>query len=214
MYVKICGITDPRTADFAVRAGADAIGVVSYPQSPRHIDADRAQPVLRAARGAAAELGRAVDTVLVVRGIDVNEAIARMATYGADVLQLHGGYSPADFELARTAGLRVWRAASLSDEPEIAAGECGEERLLLDGSVPGSGDVWEVDAAARLHLGNEWLLAGGLSPANVSELLTRSGAGGADVSSGVESSRGVKNLDLIEAFVTNAKGAAQVKPGD
>lgn len=214
MYVKICGIIDPHTADFTVRAGADAIGVVSYPRSPRHIEADHAQSVLRAARDAAAGLGRAVDTVLVVRGIDVNEAIARMAAYGTDVLQLHGGYSPADFAVAREAGLRVWRAASLADEPEIAVGECGEERLLLDGSAPGSGDVWDVDATAGLSLGSEWLLAGGLSPANVAALLMRSGAGGADVSSGVESSRGVKDLALIEAFVTNAKGAAAVKPGD
>lgn len=210
MYVKICGITDTHTANVAVRAGADAIGLVSYAQSPRHIEPAAAREVIRSARDATADLGRQIDTVLVVRGVSITEAMRLMEEFGADVLQLHGGFDARDFEVAREAGLRVWRAASLADEPEVRAGAFGEERLLLDGSIPGSGEVWDVSTATRLSIGDEWLLAGGLSPENVQELLEASGAGGVDVSSGVESRRGVKDPDLVRAFVLNAKSARRI----
>ncbi|MNW60318.1 N-(5'-phosphoribosyl)anthranilate isomerase [compost metagenome] len=107
---------------------------------------------------------------------------------------------------AHAAGFKVIRAVRRDANAEEFA-DWGEDLLLIDASVPGSGKSWDYAAVRELAAGRRWLVAGGLTPQNVVEALTLSEATGADVSSGVESSRGVKDPALIAQFVDAAKGA-------
>lgn len=204
-YVKICGMRDPELVRVAVDRGADAIGVVMSPGTPRHASNDEARAVIASAKRA----NPGVDTVLVVNKMTAVEAAQLALELGFDVLQLHGRYSPADFEAALAVIPRVWRAASLAHYPDISAGQCGEERLLLDGADPGSGIRWSFEDRAPDEFGTAWLLAGGLSPDNVSEAVTQLAPAGVDVSSGIELEPGIKGADLIERFIAEARlGAA------
>jgi phosphoribosylanthranilate isomerase len=82
----------------------------------------------------------------------------------------------------------------------------GEELLLIDAAIPGSGEAWDYSSVQALGLeGRDWLLAGGLDPVNVADAAVQAGAWGVDVSSGVESARGVKDLEKVRAFVKAVK---------
>lgn len=208
MYVKVCGLDSPANARIAMEAGADAIGVVMSQRSPRHLEfADAAEIVaavrddqpLRAHRGP-------IETVLVVREADAVEAAGVAARLGVDVLQLHGRrYAREDFARARAVFARLWRATSLAEDPDVEVGAWGEERLLLDAPMAGSGERWDLSALTDRRPAGEWLLAGGLTPQNVTEAIAAARPWGVDVSSGVESSPGVKDPELIRAFVAAAK---------
>lgn len=199
MYVKICGLTTAEAARHAADLGADAVGVVMSEPSPRHATAEQAAEVLGAVRG------RGVDTVLVVREMPVEQAVETVEALGFDVLQLHGRYSDDDFAVAVGRLPRVWRATSLSREPELRAGAHGEELVLLDGARAGSGETWDLGAIDRSRLGDRWILAGGLAPENVADAIRQAGPSGVDVSSGVESAPGVKDLDAISRFIEAAR---------
>lgn len=203
MYVKICGLRDAVTARHAIDAGADAVGVVMSDGSPRNATDDEARAVVTAAR----EQRGSVDTVLVVRGMDAVTAAERARDLGFDVLQLHGDYSSEDFAQAAAIHPRIWRATSLASHPNLHAGEFAEERLLVDSAVPGSGELWDRSAVHGAQLGNDWLLAGGLTPTNVAQAIADTHPAGVDVSSGVESSPGVKDLELITQFIEAARSA-------
>lgn len=209
MLVKICGLDTVANVRAAVAAGADAVGVVMSPGSPRDRTAEEASALLAAAAEAAAEEGRDVATVLVVSTMPAAEAARTAVAVGASVLQLHGRYDADDVAAARAVGPRVWRATSLRDEPSPRVGALGEDVLLLDAPVPGSGERWDTTGLAALGLDGPWLLAGGLSPANVADAVREVRPGGVDVSSGVESARGVKDPDLVRAFVARARAAAE-----
>ncbi|WP_336659325.1 phosphoribosylanthranilate isomerase [Leucobacter sp. USHLN153] len=204
MYVKICGLRNPAHARLAAELGADAIGVVMSPGTPRDTTRTEAAAVIAEARRTRSD----IDTVLVVNTLDAVEAADIAADLGFDVVQLHGAkYGADDFIAAQQRVSRVWRATSLVHAPDVRAGEFGEARLLLDGVSPGSGNPWAVehlDGAGDLRerIGSSWLLAGGLSPANVAEAVAAARPGGVDVSSGVESARGVKDSELIRDFIT------------
>lgn len=204
MYVKICGLRTTAHATTAARAGADAVGVVMSERSPRHATEEQAIAVIAAAKAARP----AIDTVLVVREMGAVEAAETAARLGFDVLQLHGGYSAADFAAAAAVLPRVWRAASLATTPDLRAGDYREERLLVDSAVAGSGEAWDLGLLAGARLGSDWLLAGGLEPGTVAAALRAARPGGVDVSSGVELAPGVKSDDLIEQFVTAARAAS------
>ena len=201
MYVKICGLREAAHAELAARAGADAIGVVMSEGSPRNATRDEATAVIAAARAAAP----GIDTVLVVRGTPAEESAQLARALGFDVLQLHGPYTVDDVRAAQAVLPRVWRATSLAEDPGLRAGEYGEERLLVDGAVAGSGETWDLDGLDRASLGEDWLLAGGLSPENVAEAIRVAVPGGVDVSSGVEEARGVKDPARILAFIEAAR---------
>lgn len=207
MYVKICGLRDGSSAEHAVREGADAVGVVMSNGSPRNATSAEALAVLAAARATANALGRHVDTVLVVRGTPAHDAAVIAQKLGFDVLQLHDSYRREDFRAASVIHPRIWRATSLVSETRVLAGEFGEERLLLDSPLPGSGETWDTSLLDPSAVGAEWLLAGGLNPGNVSGAIRAARPGGVDVSSGVERSPGVKDLRLISEFIVAAKSA-------
>lgn len=200
MYVKVCGLRDPEMAQVAVEAGADAVGVVMSEGSPRHVSPEAA------ARVVAAVAGRA-DTVLVVREMPVEQAVEMAGSVGVDVLQLHGGYTAAEFATARAGFARTWRATALDDATDLTVGAWGEELLLLDAPVAGSGRTWDLGALEHGRPTGRWLLAGGLHPGNVAAAVASARPWGVDVSSGVESSRGVKDPDLVRAFLGAAKAA-------
>lgn len=197
MYVKICGLRTRDSVRTALDAGADAIGFVVSPASPRDIDPAAAAELVAYADGRA-------ETVLVVSHAPVAEAVALAETIGVDILQLHGRYGQSDVAAALAAGRRVWRAASVSDGTPLEVGAWGEEVLLLDAPVAGSGHRWD---ASGVETSGRWLLAGGLNPDNVASAVAESRPWGVDVSSGVESSRGVKDDALIRAFVEAVRGA-------
>ncbi|MBL3700265.1 phosphoribosylanthranilate isomerase [Leucobacter luti] len=207
MYVKICGLRDAAMTEHAIAAGADAVGVVMSPASPRHATPEEAIAVVAAARAAAASAGRPVDTALVVNRMPAEEAARLARTLGFDVLQLHGSYTAADFAAARALIPRVWRATSLAADPELRAGARGEERLLVDGALPGSGETWDLSPVAPERLGDDWLLAGGLDATTVGAAIAAVSPGGVDVSSGVESAPGVKDPERITAFIAAARRA-------
>lgn len=203
VYIKICGLRDGAMTEHAVLAGADAVGVVMSEGSPRNATPEEARAVIQAARRA----DRAVDTVLVVRHHDAVAAAELAQTLGFDVLQFHGRYTESDFRAAAQIHPRLWRATSLAEHPDLTEGEYGEERLLVDGSTPGSGEPWDLELIRGAKLGVHWLLAGGLSPETVAQAVREARPAGVDVSSGVESAPGVKDPEAISRFISAAREA-------
>lgn len=202
MFVKVCGITTPEMLDVCVDAGVDAVGVVFAPRSVRYIEPGDARML-------GERLPRSVEFVGVFQDAPTDTVLEAARVAGLTTVQLHGVVEPGGIEAAEAAGLRVIRALGAA---EYAAGAADDSllpavRLLLDGPDPGSGEA--ADPASLLSRPPErsWLLAGGLTPGNVAERIRAYSPYGVDVSSGVESSRGVKSEELIRAFVTAARSA-------
>ncbi|MFJ6482189.1 MULTISPECIES: phosphoribosylanthranilate isomerase [unclassified Streptomyces] len=195
LFVKICGLKTAHDVDVAVAAGADAVGFVFAPGSPRTVDA-------ATARELAARVPAGVLTVGVFRGQSVAEVRRFAEESGVRGVQLHGEEGPEDFAALRAEGRTLLRATA---ERVECCGEYGEDLLLLDAPDPGSGKPWNWGAADFAAPEGRWLLAGGLNPGNVGEALAATGAWGVDVSSGVERERGVKDPDLIRAFIAAAR---------
>ncbi|ALE06892.1 phosphoribosylanthranilate isomerase [Arthrobacter sp. ERGS1:01] len=203
MYVKICGLQTAETVAAAVDAGANAVGFVFAPGSARTIGAELAR-----------ELGSAVpadvETVGVFRNQPIDEVLDIARAASLTTVQLHGKETLADIVRVREAGFRTLRAfsaasyAALSTEEKLA---WESERILLDAVEPGAGvafDAGLIDGGAPEGF---WLLAGGLNPDNVAQLAAALRPDGVDVSSGVESSRGVKDVGLIRSFISAARSA-------
>lgn len=201
LFVKICGVRTREDVRAAVEAGADAMGIMHYAPSPRHVDEDTAKQIVTWIHEAGSALA-----VLVVFDMDAADAASMAQRIGADALQLHGHYEHSDFTAARAAapGLKLWRAVSLAHDPEARAGAYGDDLLLLDAPAPGAGQRWDETQLHERDRG-PYVLAGGLTPDNVAQAAASSGAIGVDVSSGVESSRGVKDPELIRAFIEKAR---------
>ena len=197
MFVKVCGLSTAESVREAAAAGADAVGFV-LTKSPREVT-----PAL--ARDLLAHVPAGTPAVGVFRHEPVADAIAVARDTGLEWIQLHGERTPEDVQTAHDAGMKVIRAVTMGAAAE-AFDNWGEELLLIDAAVPGSGEVWDYSSVqARGLSGRNWLLAGGLDPVNVARAAKEAGAWGVDVSSGVESSRGVKDLAKVRAFVLAAK---------
>jgi phosphoribosylanthranilate isomerase len=205
---KICGLSTAETLDAAVAAGARFVGFVTYPRSPRHVASN---DVLKA-------LGARVPKGVIRTGlfVDPDDALLdeRLATGAIDLLQLHGAETPERVAAikARTgkAVMKVIKVGEASDiERGIAAYAGVADRLMFDvagGTLQGGNAMafdWTFLSGRTVPL--PWLLAGGLTPDNVAEAVRVTGAPTVDVSSGVESSRGVKSVELIRAFLDRVK---------
>ncbi|MFG2676572.1 phosphoribosylanthranilate isomerase [Streptomyces sp. DT20] len=195
VYVKVCGLSRPQDVAAAVGAGADAIGFVLTP-SPRQVTP-------AAVRALVAEVPQGTATVAVFRGEPLEEVRRAAAESGVDTVQLHGSEPPEAFAALRADGFRLIRAASPGSGAPLESGAYGEDLLIIDSPSPGSGERWDPAALGGSPAG-PWLLAGGLNPDNVAGAVAGLRPWGVDVSSGVESSRGVKDPALIERFVTEA----------
>ncbi|MGO2780378.1 phosphoribosylanthranilate isomerase [Glutamicibacter arilaitensis] len=176
--------------------GADAIGFV-LTSSVREISPQQAAELVKA-------IDEAIATVAVFRSEDIQTVLQRATQAGVSWVQLHGQRTQAEVATAHEAGFKVIRAVRRNDSQEQFA-DWGEDLLLIDASVPGSGESWDYAAVKDLAAGRHWLVAGGLSPQNVVEAVDAAGAWGADVSSGVESSRGIKDPKLIAEFIDAIK---------
>jgi phosphoribosylanthranilate isomerase len=206
--VKICGIADPTGFDAAVAAGADWIGFVFYPPSPRAVTP--AQAAALSARHAAGP--RRVG--LFVSPTD-EEVAAALGALRLDAVQLYVP-APRAAELRARFGVKVWRAVGVTERADLPAAAEGADALVIEpkpppGATRPGGNAraldWSLTAGWRAPL--PWLLAGGLTPANVGAALAASGAAAVDVSSGVERRPGVKDPALIADFVA----AARSQPG-
>ncbi|KJY45950.1 phosphoribosylanthranilate isomerase [Streptomyces sp. NRRL S-444] len=196
LFVKICGLKTGPDVDVAVAAGADAVGFVFAPGSPRTIGAAEAREL-------AARVPDSVLTVGVFRGQSVEEVRRLAEESGVRGVQLHGDEGPEYYEALRAPGRTLLRATALHVG---RCGEYGEDLLLIDAPDPGSGKPWNWASQEFTAPEGRWLLAGGLNPGNVREAVATTGAWGVDVSSGVERERGVKSPDLIRAFIEAARG--------
>ena len=198
MFVKVCGLSTPESVREAAEAGADAVGFV-LTASPRVVSPHQVTELVKA-------VPEGVTAIGVFRSEPAADAVAIARAAGLGWIQLHGQRTPDDIKTAHDAGMKVIRAVTMGDAPDAFA-DWGEELLLIDAAVPGSGEAWDYGSVrARGLEGRQWLLAGGLDAANVAQAARDAGAWGVDVSSGVEQSRGVKDLAKIRAFVTAAKG--------
>ena len=203
MFVKVCGLRTAESIRVAVDSGADAVGFV-LTASPRVVSPSQVSELL-------ANVPAGVTAIGVFRHEPVGDAIAIARAAGLEWIQLHGDLTPEDVSTVHDAGMKLVRAVTMASTAD-AFEDWGEELLLIDAAVPGSGETWDyasmLDVAALE--GRNWLLAGGLTPDTVADAAAASGAWGVDVSSGVEASRGVKDLDKIRAFITAAKAETPV----
>lgn len=203
MFIKICGLSEPETLAAAVDAGADAVGFVFAPGSPRTVTAEVAHELV-------AQVPDTVETVGVFRGQPLDEVIATARAAGVRTVQLHGGEPVADLDRLRTEKFGTIRALSV-DEYLVLTKEDPEglkrHRLLLDAPIPGAGIPFDPAPILSHPPFVGWILAGGLTPSNVAELIGQVHPTGVDVSSGVESSRGVKDALLIAQFIAAARNA-------
>lgn len=209
MLVKICGIKDTAALEAARQAGADMVGFVFFPPSPRAVTANQAGELARSYRNGPKRVGLFVDP-------DDAMLAATLAEVPLDILQLQGHETPARAgDIRARFGKPVMKALGIASKADLAhLPEYADQvdYFLLDarpppGSALPGGNAQAFDWA--LMKGEKpprpWLLAGGLTPANVVQAITTSGAPGVDVSSGVERARGVKDPAAIAAFIAAAK---------
>ncbi len=211
MHVKICGLSTPESVAAAVGAGASYLGFVFFPKSPRNV-------TLEQARGLALDVPVGVMKVALVVNAEDAALEALLEAVPVDMLQLHGNETPERVaEIKARFGLPVMKAvgvAGADDLPALDTYAAVADQLLLDAKAPkgydlpgGNGLSFDWRLIAGREIAAPWVLAGGLTPDNVAEAIRLTGARQVDVSSGVESAPGVKDLDRIAAFVRAAKGA-------
>ena len=206
--VKICGLRTEADVAAVAAAGAAYAGFVFFAKSPRNLTLAEAKRLAVAAPVGLAKVALTVDA-------DDAALDALVAEVPLDMLQLHGHETPARVAAVRARyGLPVMKAMGVADEGDLAAlmeMSLAADQLLIDAKPPKGGDLPGGNGLAfdwRLLVGRNWLrpwmLAGGVTPANVAEAVRLTGARQVDVSSGVESAPGVKDARRIAAFVAAA----------
>jgi phosphoribosylanthranilate isomerase len=214
LSVKICGLSTRETLEAALDAGADMVGFVFFPPSPRHLSLETAR-----------ELGTAVKrrALKVALSVDADDATLRaiVEALKPDILQLHGhetidriGAIKAMFGLEVMKALPVEKAADLAALPAYAA---ASDRILFDARPPkgatrpgGLGAVFDWRLLENLDLKLPFMVSGGLHADNVAEAIRITRAGGVDVSSGVERAPGVKDIEMIQTFIRAARASEEL----
>jgi phosphoribosylanthranilate isomerase len=206
VIVKVCGVRTPEVADAAIDAGADWLGLVLVPASPRHVDDTAARAVVDATRGRVDLVGVMVDAT----AEQCDEAAAR---YRLAAVQVHG---TADPSIAACAAVPIIRAINAGQVGSVLTQEWWPDCLVLLDSAPatagalpgGTGARVDEAIAAALARHRRVILAGGLSPENVAGAIAAVRPHGVDASTGLESSPGVKDVARVHAFVAAARAAA------
>ena len=212
LIVKICGLSTPEALDVALDAGADMVGFVFFPPSPRNVAPSVARVLGQRVRGRAQKVALTVDA-------DDALFAAIVDDLQPDLLQLHGKEPTARIAALRQRfGLPVMKAIPVETKSDLAAIEVYEtivDRLLFDARAPrdatrpgGLGKSFDWRLLENLDLDIPFMLSGGLDAGNVGEALRITRAPGVDVSSGVERSPGQKDPDKIRAFIRAAREAA------
>lgn len=197
---KICGITTPEDALYAAYAGADALGLVFYPQSPRAIDIIKAQKITAA-----------LPPFVSVVALFVNESAQNIRRILAEVpihlIQFHGDEDDAFCRQFDRPYIKAIRVQTASDIQNAAHRFPNAQALLFDAYHPseygGTGHCFDWTLLAE-YSGKPWVLAGGLTPENVGEAVRITGAESVDVSGGVEASKGKKDAAKVAVFIREA----------
>jgi phosphoribosylanthranilate isomerase len=204
--VKICGINDAAAIDAAVESGADWVGFNFFPPSPRYVTPARAKELAARHKDAPPRVGLFVHPTEAMIAAVLDEV-------PLDILQLYGAGDALPALRARF-GRPVWRSVGVATGGDLPMGLEGADALLLeakppaDATRPGGNAVrFDWTLTRNWPAPGPWLLAGGLDSDNVAEAIRLSGAEAVDVSSGVESAKGVKDPALIQAFIRNARAA-------
>ena len=199
--IKICGLSTEASIDAAIANGADYIGLVHFEKSPRHVSLERAKELR-------AYAANRIKVALLLVNADPKLTGQALSEVKPDVLQFHGSETPDWISLVKkNTGMTIWKAVGVRDKATLATtGRYAEvvDRMLFDApakALPGGTGTsfdWSL-LAGHDHL-VDWGLAGGLDPDNVTDALNATHAPLVDVSSGVESAPGVKQVDRIAAF--------------
>jgi phosphoribosylanthranilate isomerase len=201
--VKICGITSAADAEAAVEAGADALGLMFYPSSPRFIPLEKAQDIAR-------NLPPHIMRTGVFADPNPADVFAAIQLCQLNLLQFHGSETPEfclQFGIMTMKAFRIHNADSL-----LPMSDYHTDAFLLDSKVPGqlggTGETfnWDLALAAK-KFGKLIFLAGGLTPQNVAEAVRKVEPFGVDVSSGVEQSPGKKDAKKMQDFIAAVRGA-------
>jgi phosphoribosylanthranilate isomerase len=202
---KICGLSTPETVDAAVAGGAAWIGLVFFPKSPRDIVPEQAAALVR-------RLPRHVRAAAVLVDPD-KDLIARVVETGVHALQLHGAEPPEHLAALRRPGLELWKAVPVRTRADLDHAHLYRgvaDRIVYDAKTPkgtlpgGMGLRFDWALLDGFDHPLPWALSGGIDAGNVTEAVGRTGARMVDVSSGVESAPGVKDVDKIAAFLQAA----------
>lgn len=211
--VKICGLSTPETVTAALDCGADLVGFVFYPKSPRNVPPAKAKELARLARG------RARVVALIVDAEDrLVDEIAR--EIDPDLFQAHGSETPERIrEIGARTGKPVIKAIKIRTEADVAEAQAYDEAaalILYDAKAPetlihalpgGNGIAFDWTLIGSGEAPSSFILSGGLNPGNVAKAIKVTGASIVDVSSGVEKSPGIKDITLIREFIAAAKAA-------
>jgi phosphoribosylanthranilate isomerase len=214
LIVKICGLSTRETLDAALQAGADMVGFVFFPPSPRHLDLSAARDLGKQAKGRASKVALTVDADDATLA-NIVEALQ------PDILQLHGKETVARLrDIKQTFGLPVMKAIAVATPADLAplpGYAAVADRILFDGRAPkeatrpgGLGAVFNWHVLENLDLKLPFMVSGGLDAGNVAEAVRVTRAGGVDVSSGVERATGVKDPDMIRAFISAARATEEL----
>ena len=214
LIVKICGLSTRETLDVALDAAADMVGFVFFPPSPRHLSFEVARDLGLAAKR------RALKVALTVDADDATLA-GVVESLQPDLLQLHGHETAARLcDIKRRFGLPVMKAIPVETSADLAAlpgyAEVAD-RILFDARAPkeatrpgGLGAVFDWHVLENLDLKLPFMVSGGLHADNVAEAVRVTRAGGVDVSSGVERAAGIKDPDMIRAFIRAARATEEL----
>ncbi len=209
--VKICGLKTPEDAHVAIQAGADYLGCVFFPPSPRHVSAETAAEVFDMIGDAPVlRVGLFVDPT-------DDELMAVLNHVRLDIIQLHGQESPERVEEVRlNFALPVMKALPIESAEDVKAAKAYDavaDKLLFDAKPPkgatrpgGNAIAFDWTLLTGTKWQSTWMLAGGLTCENVQNAIAQSSCKAVDVSSGVESEKGVKDPELIEKFIQTVKG--------
>ena len=204
--IKICGLSAEETVLAAVNAGADFIGFVHYPKSPRHVSIEKAADLKKL-------LPPTVRSVMVLVNPDDNLLIKIVAQMQPDYIQLHGDETVERINEIRNLlpTISIIKAIPIKDQGDMtqAINYDGIADYLLFDAKPtdknmlrgGNGISFDWELLADHRFSTHWFLSGGLNAQNISDAIQKTGAKFIDVSSGVESSAGVKDIKMIEEFV-------------
>jgi phosphoribosylanthranilate isomerase len=209
LFTKICGLTDAVAVQAAVEHGADMVGFVFFPASPRNLSAEQAEALLQ-------EVPSGIDRVGLFVDPETDFLDRILAKARLDLLQLHGDETP---ERCRAIsiyfGLPIIKAIKVSTKADLKAAKAYEDAvdwLMFDarppqgGALPGgNGQAFDWTILQGAEFKRPWLLAGGLTPDNLPQAVEQSGARAVDVSSGVESAPGRKDPAKIRAFLDVAR---------